>query len=136
MAVNGGKNTADKNVQKNMHNKQLGKKGERKARWYLRLHGWKILEKNFKSPFGEIDIIARKRDTVAFIEVKTRLTDIFGAPSQAVTRQRQQRYIMGAKYYFANREINCTVRFDIIEIFRGRLNHIENAFRDGSRYAN
>lgn len=119
-----------------MHNKSLGKEGEKKACRYLRLHGWKILETNFKNPFGEIDIIAKKKDIIAFIEVKTRLTDIFGTPSQAVNRQRQQRYIMGAKYYFANREIDCTVRFDIIEIFRGQLNHIENAFRDSSRYAN
>ena len=41
---------------------------------------------------------------------------------------RKQRYISGAKYYFCNREIDCTVRFDIIEIYRGQLNHIENAF--------
>lgn len=121
---------------KNMHNKDLGKEGEDKACRYLRLHGWKIVERNFRNPFGEIDIIAKKNDVLAFIEVKTRLTDIFGTPSQAVTKQRQQRYIMGAKYYFANREINCTVRFDVIEVFRGQLNHIENAFRGGSRYAN
>lgn len=69
----------------NMHNKRLGAKGEAQARSYLRLHGWKILKKNFKSPFGEIDIIARKGEVIAFIEVKTRLTDNFGAPSQAVT---------------------------------------------------
>lgn len=64
----------------NMHNKRLGAKGEAQARRYLRLHGWKILKKNFKSPFGEIDIIARKGEVTAFIEVKTRLTDNFGAP--------------------------------------------------------
>lgn len=132
----GQKRAAPPEKRKNMHNKDLGTKGERKARWYLRFHGWKIVEKNFKNPFGEIDIIAKKKGVLAFIEVKTRLTDIFGTPSQAVNKQRQQRYIMGAKYYFANREIDCTVRFDIIEIFRGQLNHIENAFRDSSRYAN
>lgn len=138
MAVrNGGsKKPANPTENRNMHNKNLGKEGERKARWYLRLHGWKIIEKNFKNPFGEVDIIAKKKDVLAFIEVKTRLTDIFGTPSQAVTKQRQQRYIMGAKYYFANREADCTVRFDVIEIFRGQINHIENAFRDSSRYAN
>ncbi len=130
----------DKNAQadkpENMHNKKLGLKGEKKARRYLRFHGWKILEKNFKNPFGEVDIIAKKKDVIAFIEVKTRLTDIFGTPAEAVTYQRQQRYIMGAKYYFAGKCPQCTVRFDIIEIFRGQLNHIENAFRDKSRYAN
>ena len=119
--VNGGK-------KRGMHNKELGAAGERKARNYLRLHGWKILEKNYKNPFGEIDIIAEKQGAVAFIEVKTRLSDLYGAPSEAVNEARKQRYISGAKYYFCNREIDCTVRFDIIEIYRGKLNHIENAF--------
>lgn len=119
-----------------MHNVKLGRKGERKARWYLRRRWWKILEKNYKSPFGEVDIIAKKREVIAFIEVKTRLTDDYGAPSEAVTEQRKRRYIAAAKYYFAGRQIDCTVRFDIIEVFRGRINVIENAFHDKSRYAN
>ena len=113
---------------RNPHNKQLGAAGEKKARAYLKLHGWKILEKNFKNPFGEVDIIAKKGDVIAFIEVKTRLSESYGAPSQAVNERRKQRYIMGAKYYFINREMDCTVRFDIIEILNGKINHIENAF--------
>lgn len=119
--VNGGK-------KRNPHNKMLGAAGERKARNYLRLHGWKILEKNYKNPFGEIDIIAKKGETVAFIEVKTRLSENYGAPSQAVNERRKTRYILGAKHYFTDREIDCTVRFDIIEILNGKINHIENAF--------
>lgn len=119
--VNGGKAP-------NLHNKKLGAEGEKKARNYLRLHGWKILEKNYKNPFGEVDVIAKKGDTIAFIEVKTRLSESYGAPSEAVDKRRKNRYIMGAKYYFLNREIDCTVRFDIIEILNGKINHIENAF--------
>lgn len=115
-------------AERNMHNKRLGEKGEKKARRYLRLRGWKILEKNYKNPFGEIDIIAKRKGIIAFIEVKTRLSDVFGTPSQAVTEQRKQRYISGAKCYFANTRITDTVRFDVIEIFQGKINHIENAF--------
>lgn len=115
MAVNGEK-------------KRLGAKGERKARWYLWRRGYKILERNYKNPFGEVDIIAKKGDVVAFIEVKTRLSDIFGAPSEAVNRERQRRYILAANYYYIGREPDCTVRFDIIEVYRGKINHIENAF--------
>jgi len=115
-------------VKSGLHNKKLGAAGEKKARAYLRLHGWKILEKNWKNPYGEVDIIAKKDDTVAFIEVKTRLNDTYGSPSEAVNERRKTRYIMGAKYYFLNREINCTVRFDVIEILQGKINHIENAF--------
>lgn len=118
------------------HNVKLGKKGERKARWYLRFHGWKILERNYKNPFGEVDIIAKKGEVVAFIEVKTRLSDIFGTPKEAVNEQRRRRYVAAAKYYFSGKTIDCTVRFDIIEVFRGQLNHIENAFCDKSKYAN
>ncbi len=111
-----------------LHNRKLGIKGEKKARKYLVSNGWKIVEKNYRTPFGEIDIIARKGDVLAFIEVKTRLSDYYGTPSEAVNYARKQRYISGAKYYFTNREIELTVRFDVIEIFCGQINHIENAF--------
>ena len=110
------------------HNRKLGREGEKTARSYLIKNGWKILKKNYKTPFGEIDIIAKKDDIIAFIEVKTRLTDIFGLPSEAVTNQRKLRYIRGANYYFSGKIIDCTVRFDIIEVFRKQVNHIENAF--------
>ena len=107
---------------------KLGKQGERQAQQYLKKNGWKILETNWRNPFGEVDIIAKKDDTVAFIEVKTRLSDAFGAPSEAVQKSRELKYIRGANYYFYNKNIDCTVRFDIIEIFKGEINHIENAF--------
>jgi len=106
----------------------LGKQGELKAQKYLKRQGWTIVETNWKNPFGEVDIIARKGDVLAFIEVKTRLSDEFGAPSEAVTNKRKLKYIRGANYYFCNKCIDCTVRFDIIEIFKGNINHIENAF--------
>ena len=77
MAVKGGDGKGG------LHNKRLGLAGERKARAYLRLHGWKILNKNYKNPYGEVDIIAEKGGVVAFIEVKTRLSENYGAPSEA-----------------------------------------------------
>ena len=110
------------------HNKRLGLAGENKACAYLKKQGYKILERNYKNPFGEIDIIAKKDEVVAFVEVKTRLTDDYGAPSEAVDFKRKQRYIAGAKYYFAGKEPFVTIRFDVIEIFKGQINHIPNAF--------
>lgn len=112
-----------------MHNKRLGAKGEARARGYLKENGYKILEKNYKNPFGEIDIIAEKDGVIAFIEVKTRLSDKFGAPSEAVGKTRQTKYIMGAKSYFNGREMDCVVRFDLIEVYKDRINHLENAFQ-------
>ena len=109
-------------------NIKLGKKGELQARKYLKKSGWTILETNWRNPFGEVDIIAKKGEVIAFIEVKTRLSDSFGAPSEAVQKTRKLKYIRGANYYFSNKNIDCTVRFDIIEIYKGELNHIENAF--------
>lgn len=109
-------------------NKKLGKRGENQACKYLKKSGYSILERNYKNPFGEIDIIAQKEDTVAFIEVKTRLNENYGAPSEAVDKKRRFKYIKGAEYYFLGKQIDFTVRFDIIEILRGEINHIENAF--------
>ena len=109
-------------------NKRLGKRGENKAVRYLKRKGYKILERGYKNPFGEVDIIAGKDGTVAFIEVNTRLSENYGAPSEAVDRKRKEKYIKGAEYYFSGRQIEVTVRFDIIEILCGEINHIENAF--------
>lgn len=108
---------------------RLGRKGERMARRYLKRQGWKIVEKNYKCPFGEVDIVANKGGVTAFIEVKTRSDDGYGAPSQAVDVRRQSRYIRAAKYYFIGRPMDCTLRFDVIEVCRGEVNHIENAFQ-------
>ncbi len=114
--------------EKDKENKLLGKAGERKACAYLKKQGYKILERNFKNPFGEVDIIAEKDGDVVFVEVKTRLSDSYGQPSEAVTRARIKKYIDGANYYFSGRRQDCIIRFDIIEILRGEINHIENAF--------
>ena len=114
--------------ERDCENKRLGKAGENKACSYLKNSGYKILKRNYKNPFGEVDIIAEKQDVVAFIEVKTRLTDSYGSPSEAVNKTRQTKYINAANYFFSGKDIDCTVRFDIIEIYKGEITHIENAF--------
>lgn len=112
----------------NGENRRLGFWGERKAAHCLKNNGYKILERNFRCPFGEVDIIAQKGDTVAFIEVKTRRSVAYGAPNEAVGRDRMNRYKNCARFYYANREFDRTVRFDIIEVTKEGVNHIENAF--------
>ena len=108
--------------------KKLGKDGEKKACKYLKKHGYKILKRNFVNPFGEVDIIARTGDIIAFVEVKTRQSDVFGMPSEAVNRQRQRKYILAANYYLREKLDDFTVRFDIIEVLPDGINHIESAF--------
>ncbi len=115
-------------IESNMHNKKLGAKGEKTARKYLKRHGWKIIKKNYVSPFGEIDIIVQKGEVMAFVEVKTRVSDEYGTPSEAVDKRRKLRYISGANYFLRNKINDFVVRFDIIEVFEGQINHIENAF--------
>lgn len=112
----------------NGEKRKLGFWGESRAVKFLKKSGYTVLHRNFKCPFGEIDIIAQKDGVLCFIEVKTRSSDDFGAPNQAVNKTRQTRYINSARYYFANREIDCTVRFDIIEVTKEGVNHIESAF--------
>ena len=109
-------------------NRRLGFWGENTAAKYLEKNGYKILERNFRCPFGEVDIIAQKDDVTAFVEVKTRRNDNYGEPNEAVGRERQKRYKNSVRYYYAHREIDCTVRFDIIEVTKEGVNHIENAF--------
>lgn len=108
--------------------KRLGNFGEKQAAKYLKRCGYKILKKNFKCPFGEVDIIAAKNGTVAFIEVKTRSSDLFGTPSEAVNAERRKRYVNCARFYFVGVNYDCNIRFDIIEVYGDKIEHIENAF--------
>lgn len=107
--------------------KKLGQKGERLAAKYLKRNGYKILVKNYRTPFCEVDIIAKCGDVLCFCEVKTRTSDLYGAPSEAVNHAKQQLYIRAAHHYLGGSE-DCTVRFDVIEVYRGEINHIENAY--------
>lgn len=107
---------------------KVGFRGERRARSYLKRQGYTVLHRNYRCPFGEVDIIAEKDDVLCFVEVKTRSSDYYGAPNQAVNGERQRRYKNAARFYFANKEVDCTVRFDIIEVTKEGVNHIENAF--------
>lgn len=111
--------------------RRLGFFGERRAARFLKRNGYRIVERNFKCKAGEIDIIASKGETLAFIEVKTRTSDSFGAPNEAVDNVRRRRYSNAANFYFYINHLRMddyTVRFDIIEIFGDDVNHIENAF--------
>ena len=111
-----------------LHNKKLGASGENRVAGYLKANGYKIVERNYRTPFCEVDIIARKGEVLAFIEVKTRLSENFGRPCEAVTPAKQRLYIRAAEYYFSSQQIEEIVRFDVIEVFCGQINHIENAF--------
>lgn len=114
-----------------MYEDNKGFKYELIANKYLQNKGYKILETNFTSRFGEIDIIALYEDTLIFVEVKARKNTEFGYPREYVTTSKTKKIISTANYYLLKNkydDINC--RFDVIEIFieEKRINHIENAF--------
>lgn len=115
----------------------VGREGERLAAQYLRQTGYDILAANYRSRWGEIDIIARDQcGQIVFIEVKTRRSLLFGTPAAAVNRRKQARIRITAGVYLAScqRYQNAPVRFDVIEItlihntLAHHINHIQNAF--------
>ena len=95
----------------------LGERGEKFAGRYLRRRGYRILVRRFKTRAGEIDIVCRQDGWLAFVEVKTRKSDDFGAPSEAVTKEKQKHMSRVALEYLRlldNPRIRF--RFDIVEV--------------------
>jgi putative endonuclease len=96
---------------------ELGERGEDAAAKFLRRHGYKILVRRFKSRAGEIDIVARQKDWLVFIEVKTRQTEQYGAPGEAVDKKKERHMIRAALDYLRlldNPRIKF--RFDVVEV--------------------
>lgn len=112
----------------------LGAWGEDQAVNYLRQQGMKIVERNFRTPVGEIDIIAKNKSTLAFIEVKTRRSTLFGTPQEAVGARKQRQIIRTAHWYLQNnKKLKLQPRFDVIAILcqsgaEVQITHIQDAF--------
>jgi putative endonuclease len=114
----------------------LGAWGERVACTLLRRGGWLILERGYRLGRREIDVIARRGALLAFVEVKTRSTDAFGRPEEAVTRRKRREIETVALDYLARhvRE-DVSVRFDVVSVLAGpghrllRCEHLEDAWR-------
>jgi len=107
----------------------LGLSAESRAAWFLRLTGWRILKRRYKTRAGEIDLIVKKRKTVAFVEVKARKTR--EAAMDAVTPASQKRITRAAKIFVSEHPKAgfFTLRFDVVIIRPWTLpERIENAF--------
>jgi len=111
---------------------ELGKQGEEFATAYLLRQGYKILDVNWRAGRNEIDIIAKDRDFLVIVEVKSRASDTFMEPEEAVTREKQQALIRAANAYIFRKNIQLETRFDIISIIHNknetRINHLKDAF--------
>lgn len=97
------------------HN-ETGIKGEELAEKYLRNAGYEILERNWRFGKNEIDIIARDKNFLVIVEVKTRRTANFGEPEEFVTRAKQKSLIKAANGYVMQKEIDLETRFDIVSV--------------------
>ena len=112
---------------------KTGDMGEEFAAKYLEKNGYKIVDRNFKCRFGEIDIIAVKDGYIVFAEVKTRAKNALVSGEESVDYFKQRRLISAAKYYLKISQSLLQPRFDVIVVEHSDniltiTNHIENAF--------
>lgn len=95
----------------------LGDRGEMAACGFLKEKGYEILEKNYKCKLGEIDVIARRRGRLTFIEVKTRTSAQFGTPQEAVGLKKQEKIFKLAQWYMKEKKLRETpVAFDVVAV--------------------
>lgn len=96
----------------------LGRSGEAFAENFLNSLGYKIMERNFRNYFGEVDIIAKHKGVICFVEVKTRRTDAQGSPFEAVTSAKQKKLIQVAQSYLQDKGWEeKAARFDVVAVF-------------------
>ena len=115
---------------------QLGLLGEGIARAELERLGYQILQRRYRSRFGEIDLIAKDAGTVVFVEVKTKTDSRFGDPAEMVTAQKQRRLVSMAEEYASGHALHATpCRFDVVAIDASiqppRITVYKDAFRPG-----
>lgn len=111
----------------------LGRRGEEIASGYLEKRGYQIITRNFRTPLGEIDIVARDRSSIVFIEVKSRTGSSYGSPASAVTLKKQRQISKVALLYIKEHNLNdAPARFDVVSILlsgsSSRIEHITDAF--------
>lgn len=110
--------------------RKIGTSYEIRAEEYLQQKGYRILERNFRNRYGEIDIVAEEKDVLCFVEVKYRTTNACGSPLEAVDVRKQNQIRKVALYYLMRNEWSewTPCRFDVIAFEGEELTHIENAF--------
>jgi putative endonuclease len=115
--------------------KTLGKRGETAAARYLRRRGYKILARSDRFGLGELDLVALDRETIVFVEVKTRQSGAMGHPAEAVDDHKQRKLTRLAETFLKRHQLlECPTRFDVIAItwpakkWFPTIEHIKNAF--------
>lgn len=112
-----------------MDKRRLGQAGEDQATAALKKDGYRIIERNYRNRFGEIDIIAEEGEYLVFVEVKKRSTAAFGDPLHAINIAKRRHIIRSAMFYLkANRSFDRRIRFDVVGIERDKVRIVKHAF--------
>ncbi len=106
-----------------------GKEGEERALEFLKAQGYRIVARNYRWPGGEIDIIARDGDSLAFIEVKVRADELFAPAEEALTPWKRERLIRTAQHYITRYCPKVPLRFDVVMIVGEEVRLYKDAFR-------
>lgn len=113
-----------------------GRRGEDIAAEHLAKHGYRIIERNYRCRQGEIDIIAMDAAALVFIEVKTRASDRFGPPAEAVDAGKQGRMAHAALKYMADKGLSETeARFDVVSVVLSGNEHRAEIIRDAFEWS-
>jgi putative endonuclease len=115
---------------------ELGQRGETEALQFLEARGYRLIAKNYRSPYGEIDLIVRdprRHQMLVFVEVRTKSAPRFGDPLESISTRKQRQVAKTAQYYVVTRGLEQSeARFDVIGILweqgQARISHIPGAF--------
>ncbi len=116
-----------------MGNQRKGNRGEDIALQYLLLQGFELVERNYRTRYGEVDLVLRQADTLVFVEVKWRSSLNYGSPVEAVGERKQQAIRSMAEQYLAEKAPEFEeIRFDVVGILGGtrrtEIEHVKDAF--------
>ncbi len=117
------------NISRPLHLLQ-GERSEQQACHYLLKQGLLLIEKNFHSKYGEIDLIMSEDNILVIVEVRFRKSNKYGGALESISRKKQSRIIATTQYYLATHKVNSSVRFDVITMSNNTDIHwIKNAFQ-------
>jgi putative endonuclease len=116
-----------------MHNQVLGFRGERIAERWLARKGWRVIQRRFRDGHRDLDLIAERSGTIAFVEVKARSGEAFGTPMEAVDWRKRRELVRSARMWISlHGQPGESYRFDVIGVLMARerimVRHVENAF--------
>lgn len=107
----------------------LGIRGEEAAAAWYQEHGYRVVDRNWRCRSGELDLVVRRGGLVVFCEVKTRSSDAFGLPAEAVGRQKQQRIrVLAARWLEESPSPAAEIRFDVAAVLGDQIEVIQAAF--------